>query len=207
MNQTKRKGFTLVELLIAMALSVLVGGILYLLQSTGLSQVSKGMTRTTLESEMRRKMERLISDLRCAYEILEISPKSIKFNQHKTTGNESRSSDIELFTITYSLEKVGKKSVIMRTDSREEPTEIFSADHVEPEVFFPFFEYPGDSENAEPLFESFNMAANDSGQRKNISFIRIRLKARQNKEFVTLISAVTLRPAHQRILQPCWKFR
>ena len=207
MRRTTKPGFTLVELLIAMALSVLVGGILYLLQSTGLSQVSKGTTRLTLQSEMRRKLERLVQDLRCADEVAEITPDSIKILQRKSTGDENNSGDIELYTVNYSVEKKNKRSVLIRSDNKEPPTEIFAADHIESEVLFPFYEEPAIEDRENPNFFPYDMKTNDSGQRKNITFIRIRMKARQNKEFITLVTAVTLRPAHQRLIQPHWKLR
>ncbi|MDD2998545.1 MAG: hypothetical protein PHV05_05740, partial [Candidatus Riflebacteria bacterium] len=77
------RGFTLVELLLGMSLTILVGGILYLMQTTGMSTVKKGTSQLLLTSEIRNKMERMVSDLRNAKEILEIQPDSIKMRCYK----------------------------------------------------------------------------------------------------------------------------
>lgn len=201
-------GFTLVELLIALALSVLVSGTLYLVQSTGLSQVSKGTTRLTLQSEMRRKLERMVQDLRAANEVLEVSPNAIKISQYKTTAEDNAAPTIHLQTISYFVEKDGNNHyVLKRSENREQAQEIFSADHIEDGLFIPFYEDVPSQEHDYPIFKKYDMKANDSGWRKFISFIRIHLKARQNKEFITLVTAATLRMAHQRLLQPHWKPR
>ncbi|HPW60252.1 MAG TPA: prepilin-type N-terminal cleavage/methylation domain-containing protein, partial [Candidatus Rifleibacterium sp.] len=57
----KRQGFTLVELLMGMSLTLLVGGVLYLMQSTGMSTVRKGTSQLLLTSEIRNKMERMVA--------------------------------------------------------------------------------------------------------------------------------------------------
>ena len=50
------RGFTLVEVLLGMSLTVLVGGVLYLMQTTGMSTVQKGTSQLLLNSEIRNKM-------------------------------------------------------------------------------------------------------------------------------------------------------
>ncbi len=207
MKRKKFRGFTLVELMIALALSVLVGGTLYLLQSTGMSQVSKGTTRLIIQSDMRIKMEKLVADLRCAEEVLEISPNSIKIGMHKTVGDEGSSGKIDYFTVKYELEKIKDKFTILRSENQEAPKEIFSAGLIEHDIFCPFYETPPDEGEENPTFDRFDMSVNDSDQRKRITFIRIRMKVRQNKEHAILATAVTLRPAHQLLKQPNWKFR
>ena len=57
-----------------MSLTVLVGGILYLMQSSGISTINKGATKLLLTSEVRNKMEYIIEDLRNAKEVLDIKP-------------------------------------------------------------------------------------------------------------------------------------
>ena len=70
MINKRNKGFTLVELLMGMSLTILVAGILYLMQSTGVSTVNKGATQLMLTSEVRNKMELIVRDIRNAKEIL-----------------------------------------------------------------------------------------------------------------------------------------
>jgi len=206
MRKSREKAFTLVELLICLALSVLVGGILYLLQSTGSKQLSKGITRLILQSGARLKLERMISDLRCAKEVLEITPSSIKIGMDRAVGGES-TGNIEYITVTYAVEKDKGKSKLIRTENQEAPVEIFSTEKIDEEIFFPFFETPPEEDQEDPIFTRFDMRVNDSAQRKRITFIRIRLKMVQNKESVTLATAVSLRQASQLLKQPHWKYR
>ncbi|MBI3038582.1 prepilin-type N-terminal cleavage/methylation domain-containing protein [bacterium] len=207
MFHRKSFGFTLVELLIGMALMVLVGGVLYLLQSTGISTVTKGTTRLTLQSEVRRKLEQLISDLRCAKEVLEITPDSIKVSKFKDTKEEETSGDESLVTVKYSLERNGPRAVFLREEGKESPTEILSVSHIEAEIFRPFYEQPPANSSEKSSFLPFDTKTNDSDQRKRISFIIVRMKLRQNKEFVSISTAITLRTVHNGMLQPHWNFR
>jgi prepilin-type N-terminal cleavage/methylation domain-containing protein len=203
----QQRAFTLVELLVAMALSILVGGILYLLQSTGLSQVTKGTIQLTMQSEVRRKVERMVSDLRCANEVLEISPDSIKISQLKNTSDGDDPGTIVHYTVTYSLERIGNRSHFFRKQDNEDPVDLFTVDHIDSEVFFPYYQVRPAPKEDLPFFHLFDMRENDSGKRRNICFIRIRLKTRQNKEYMVLATAATLRPAQHRLLQPAWKSR
>lgn len=203
----EKKGFTLVELLVAMALSILIGGVLYLLQSTGLSQVSKGAIQLTMQSEVRRKIERVVSDLRCANEVLEVAPGSIKVSQLKSSGEGDEAGTIEHFTVTYYADKDEDRTAFFRKEGNAQPVKLFTVDHIDNEIFYPFYQFKPDAKQDYPSFAPFNMHENDSGKREKISFIRIRMKLRQKKEFLSLATAVTLRPAHQRQIQPFWKTR
>lgn len=201
-------GFTLVELLMGMALTVLVGGVLYLLQSTGMSTASRGTVRLALQSEIRRKMERLVNDLRCANEVLEVSPTHLRIARFRIgDDDEELTGDAALTAVTYELERKKGRWALFRSERGDEAVEIFSADQIEPEMFFPYFEQPPDEEGGAMTFEPFDMKSNDSGQRKRISFLRIRIRAKQNREQVVLTTAVTLRTAHSRLVQSNWKFR
>jgi len=201
-------GFTLVELLIGMTLTVLLGGVMYVFQSQGISAVNKGTTRLTLQSEVRRKLERLINDLRTAEEILDIDPNAIRFSRYIPGPEEASMGEDAVQIVKYSLERKGGKSVIFREEGNNPPEELLTADKIEDEMFFPYFEEE-DTESETPgvLYKSFDMNANDSGERKRISFLRIRIKVRQNKEFVTVRTSLGLRVVHQRLAQPAWKAR
>jgi len=199
-----RLAFTLVELLLAMSLTILVGGVMYLLQSQGLSTVAKGTTRLTLQSELRRKMERLVTDLRCAKEVLEISSDSIKISRFPNYQEEEDETPAPII-VTYQLEKSGNRCTLLRAERGEDPRELMSAEHIESSIFYPFYEEI--TPDAGPIFYPFNMVENDSGQRSRITFIRIRIKVRQSREFLTLATSVTLRAPHSRLLQPSWHFR
>ncbi len=198
------RAFTLVELLLAMSLTILVGGVMYLLQTQGLSTVAKGTTRLTLQSELRRKMERLVTDLRAAKEVLDIQPDMIKISRFPERQEDEEEIPAPV-TVTYQIERKGKQAVLMRTERGEAPVEILSAEQINDDIFFPFFEDISPEEG--PSFTPFDMHANDSDQRRRISFIRIRMRIRQGREAISLGTSVTLRTVHSLLLQPGWHFR
>ncbi|HNV72985.1 MAG TPA: prepilin-type N-terminal cleavage/methylation domain-containing protein [Candidatus Ozemobacteraceae bacterium] len=204
----RRAAFTLVELLIGMALTILMGGTLYLFQSQGLSTVTKGTIRLNLQSEIRRKLEKLVIDLRACNEVLEIQPDMIKFTRFRSSTEESDAGEINLDTITYTLAKVSNRWSLLRAENNQQPLELISHDHIEGNLFFPLYEDTGDpGADTPPQLLPFDMNANDSGQRKRITFIRLRIRVRQAREFVGFTTAVTLRAPYQRLQQPHWKFR
>ena len=202
-------GFTLVELLLGMSLTILVGGVLYLMQSTGLQAVSKGTTRLTMHSEIRRKLERMVADLRSAQEILEITEDSIRISKFAVTDDEGEVGDAALIPVTYLVQKVknADRWQLIRTENREPPMEILDGSSIEIPMFSAYYLEEASQENPEPLFQEFDIQENASDQRKRICFIRINLKLRQGKEFVNINTAVTMRGAYQRLLQPSWKLR
>ncbi len=199
-----RRAFTLVELLLAMSLTILVGGVMYLLQTQGLSTVAKGTTRLTLQSELRRKMERLVTDLRGAKEVLEVRPDFLKISRFPDRGQDEDEIP-PLVVVTYHVERTEKRAVLVRAERGEAPVEILSADHIGEGIFRPFF--VDHLPDGGPQFTPFDMRVNDSDQRRRITFLRIQLRMRQGRESITLTTAVTLRIAHSRLLQPAWHFR
>lgn len=209
LNRKNRKnnGFTLVELLLGMSLTVLVGGVLYLLQSTGMATVKKGTTQLLLTSEIRNNMERIVADLRNSKEILEVQPGMIKVRTYKFDPQKPEPGEAALVTVTYELEKVGRRSVLWRVENRENPVKLMSIDEVEEKIFFPFWEV---YDKASPIgwsYFPYDMVSNDSGQRKKISLVKIKFSFRQQSESSELITSVNLRPATSRMRQPHWKYR
>lgn len=200
--------FTLVELLIGMALTILMGGTLYLFQSQGLSTVTKGTIRLNLQSEIRRKLEKLVVDLRACNEVLEVQPDMIKFTRFRSSHEDSEAGEVNLDTITYTLAKSANRWSLLRAENNQQPAELITHDHIENNVFFPLYEdtQEAGSDSPPPLLP-FDMKSNDSGLRKRITFIRLRIKVRQAREFIGFTTAVTLRAPYHRLLQPNWKSR
>jgi hypothetical protein len=178
---------------------------LYLFQSTGLNTVRKGTTKIKLQSDVRLKMERLSADLRYAMEVLEVSPSSLKLTRFKPWGEEDAPGAADLVTVTYAVEQAKNRAVLTRAERGEAPQEILSADKIDPEVFFPYWEEINPLEGS--FYHPFDLVDNDSDKRRMISYMRIRMKVQQNREIFTLVTSVCMRAAHARMLQPNWKFR
>ena len=207
LTKQRNLGFTLVELLLAMSLTVLVGGVLYVFQSTGIKTVSRGTTSIAMQSEIRRKLELMVRDLRSSTEVLRITPSSIKVLVYPPPSEDESLGTPKLVAISYEFSKSGTRSVLVRRQEGKDPMTIFDADHIEDQVFYPFYEEELPVDAKRPNFAVFDMHSNDSGQRKRISFIRIRMQVRRKREFVNVVTSVSLRGAHSRLLQPLWNLR
>ncbi len=206
-KHSERHGFTLVELLMGMSLTLLVGGVLYLMQSTGMSTVRKGTSQLLLTSEIRNKMERMVADLRNAKEILEIKPDAIKMRCYKYSPEKPEPGEDALVTVSYEIEREGRQQVMWRIENRDNPVKMLSLDRIGEKLFQPFFEAHDQASPTGWSFYPFDMVSNDSGQRSRISLIRITLDFKQQGESASLVTSVALRPAATRIRQPNWKFR
>lgn len=137
-SRKSEKGFTLVEVLLGMSLTVLVGGVLYLMQSTGMSTVQKGTSQLLLNSEIRNKLERITSELRNSKEILEIKPDLVKMRCYKYSADKPDPGEDALVTISYEVERGEKQHILWRTENRENPVKMLSLDRIV-DIFFNLF--------------------------------------------------------------------
>lgn len=206
-SKRTRKAFTLVELLMGMSLTVLVGGVLYLMQSTGVKTVNKGATQLLLTSEVRRKMEHLVRDLRNAKEILEIKPDYLKVRTYKYSIDKPEPGEDALVTVEYEVERNQRKNVLWRSENRENPTKLLTFEKIGEELFQAYFEAYDEQSETGWSYYLFDTSANDSWQRSRITYVKINLNFTQAKETANLVTGVTLRPAASRLRQPNWKFR
>lgn len=206
-NKSNKKGFTLVEVLMGMSLTILVGGVLFLLQSTGMSTVKKGTTQLLLTSEIRNKMERIVSDIRNAKEILDIKSDYIKLRSYKYSEDKPEPGEDALVTITYEVERNKQQHILWRIENRENPIKMLALDNIGEDLFQPFFEINDQNSPTGWIYQPFDMISNDSGQRQHISYIRIQLSFRQQNEAAVLATSAHLRAGASRLRQPNWKFR
>ncbi|MBQ3644651.1 MAG: prepilin-type N-terminal cleavage/methylation domain-containing protein [Candidatus Riflebacteria bacterium] len=202
-----KQGFTLVELLMGMSLTILIGGILYLLQSTGVSTVNKGATQLLLTSEVRNKMEHIIRDIRNAKEVLEVKPDYLKLRTYKYSLDNQEPGEDALVTVEYEVERNEKRHILWRNENRENPTKLLTFEKINSDIFKPYYELNSEESPIGWMYYPFDMVSNDSWQRSRISFIRVVLNFSQGKEKATLATSATLRPASSRIRQPFWKLR
>ena len=199
--------FTLIELLIAMSLTILVGGVLYLLQSTGLRSVTRGTTTLAMHSEVRRRLEIIVDDLLYAQEVLALTSDSIKVLRFRDGDDDGVYGDRALVVVEYKLTREDKQSVLTRAEAGEPPRKIIEADHIEADLFDAYYESGNINEPETSFLELFDKSVNDSEHRRRICFVRIRLNLRQHREFFSVTTGVTLRAARSRLSQPNWNLR
>lgn len=203
----QRKAFTLVELLIGMTLTLLVSGVLYLIQSTGVSTVNKGATKLLLTSEARNKIEHIVRDLKNAKEILEIKPDYLKVRTYKYSIDKPETGEDALVTVEYEVERNNRRNILWRSENRENPTKLLTFEKIGEEIFRPFYEAEEENSPAGWQYYPFDMISNDSWQRSRITFVKICINFKQGKEEATLVTSATLKPATTRLRQPNWKLR
>ncbi len=202
-----KQGFTLVELLMGMSLTILIGGILYLMQSTGVSTVNKGATQLLLTSEVRNKMEHIIRDIRNAKEVLEVKPDYLKLRTYKYSLDNQEPGEDALVTVEYEVERNEKRHILWRNENRENPTKLLTFEKINSDIFKPYYELNSEESPIGWMYYPFDMVSNDSWQRSRITFIRVVLNFSQGKEKATLATSATLKPASSRVRQPFWKLR
>ena len=176
-----KQGFTLVELLMGMSLTILIGGILYLLQSTGVSTVNKGATQLLLTSEVRNKMEHIIRDIRNAKEVLEVKPDYLKLRTYKYSLDNQEPGEDALVTVEYEVERNEKRHILWRNENRENPTKLLTFEKINSDIFKPYYELNSEESPIGWMYYPFDMVSNDSWQRSRISFIRVVLNFSQGK--------------------------
>ena len=207
MNSMKKQGFTLVEVLMGMSLTILVGGIIYLMQSSGMSTVNKGATKLLLTSEVRNKMEHIIQDIRNAKEVLEVKPDYLKIRTYKYSLDKQEPGEDALVTVEYEVERNEKRHILWRNENRENPIKLLSFEKIDTNIFKPYFELNSEESPLGWMYYPFDMVSNDSWQRSRITFIKVLLSFSQGKEKATLETSATLKPALSRLRQPNWKLR
>ena len=207
MSKSKKKGFTLVEVLMGMSLTVLVGGILYLMQSTGVSTVNKGATKLLLTSEVRNKMEQIIEDIRNAKEVLDVKPDYLKIRTYKYSIDKQEPGEDALVTVEYEVERNEKRHILWRNENRENPKKLLTFDKIDENIFKPYFELNTEESPTGWMYYPFDMVSNDSWQRSSITFLKVLLTFSQGKEKTSLETSATLNPALSRLRQPNWKLR
>ena len=203
----EKRGFTLVELLMGMSLTLLISGIIYLMQSTGTSTVNKGTTKLLLTSEVRNKMEYIVADLRNAKQVLEIQPDYLKVQTYKYSIDKQDPGEDALVVVEYEIERAEKRHILWRSENRENPVKLLTFEKIGEDIFKPYFEQVDENSPTGWTYYPFDMVSNDSVQRNNITFVKILLSFTQGKEEANLATSVTLKPAQSRIRQPHWKLR
>ena len=169
----KTKGFTLVEVLVAMSLTVLVCGVLFLLQSSGMTTVKKGSTQVLLASEARNKMEYIVRDFRNAKEILELTKSSVKLRTY--SDNIPEAGDSSLITVQYEIEKRDKNCVLWRIENKSKPQSLLTAEKIDENLFKPYYERLDETSVTGWVYLPYDLVSNDSWQRQFITYVQIRL--------------------------------
>jgi len=204
----KQTAFTLIEILVAMALTVLVGGIVYLFHASGSMQVNKGASSLFISSDLRNKMEIITEDIRNSKAILSLTPEQLKLSTYKNRP-PFELGDSSLVTVTYDIEKDSdrKRAILWRTEDKGKPEPLITCDDIEENAFRAYWKGSTEETDSGWYLYPFRSEQNDSWQREFISLVKIKLKVTVKGETAELETSVIPRPAESRTRQPNWKFR
>ncbi|MFC1742555.1 PilW family protein [Candidatus Riflebacteria bacterium] len=194
-------GFTLIEVSVALSISILVGGIVYSFWLFGMRTAGEGTSGLFLQGRVRRNLDKLIRELRCARFVNEINKNRImisRFYDKDTEPNSSHGGGQEFKKVEYFVRKVGKMAEFVRKEYSEEKV-MFRCNSIAEGIFTPYYESP-----KEKKYYPFDMVENDSDQRRKITFIRLRFSLKQRRKTFRIYSSVTLRTPHKLLNQPNW---
>lgn len=197
------RAFTLVEILVAMSISVVVITSIYMLFSSSTKTWKKTNLQSEILADTRILIDRMVREIRQAKSIVLITPKKIVFEMYD-------SNDPGLFgvvgtkRVSYILEENNDDSDrFIRLENNNPEKSLFQEQVViNPAIFTAFVE----EENG---FKEFGWKENFSEDRKRITLINIDLNVRAVKDDKiksSVNSSVSIRHIHNRLSQPDWKY-
>lgn len=199
------RGFTMVEILVSMSISVLVLATIYMLFFSSNRILDTTGAQSDIIDDLRLLMDRMVRELRHTKKIVQVTPSKISFEMFDPA-------DLGIFgvvgtkRVSYAHEenKGGGHHIIRGEGAFEEKNLIKTFVDISEEIFYPYVEKTGSFG-----FVPFDWKVNFNEDRERISYIRIRLRAtdRRNPQIqMEVISGVCLRHIHERLSQPFWNY-
>lgn len=198
------KTFTMIEVAVALSISVLVGGVVFSFWQFGIRHTTGGTDLLFLHSKVRSAMTQMIRELRAARFINSVKKNRIAFTRFydkKTEPEVTTSGDPDFRRIEYFVQKKNKRTYFIRKVN-DQAKPLFSCEAISDNLFIPYFEDP-----KKKTFHPFDMKENDSGKRRNITYIRLRFSVKNRKSLLHFFSGVGLRVPHRLMKQPHWNMK
>lgn len=205
-GQRRPSGFTLVEILVSMSISVLVLATIYMLFFSSNRILDTTSAQSDIISDLRILMDHMVRDLRHTKKIVQVTPSKITFEMFDPE-------DLGIFGVVgtkrvsyaHEVDKGGGGHLVRGGEGAFDENVMIKADvDLDEEIFHPYVE------KAEGFgFTPFDWKVNFNEDRERISYIRIRLRAsdRRNPQIqMEVISGVCLRHVHERLSQPNWNY-
>lgn len=214
---TRRRAFTLVELLIAFAISTVLLGVIwyFFLGFQGLGERGKGKLELNQYAEL--AMENLVRDMRMAEAVLELRPDRLRIERSALPENlpyqqlAFRSRVVE--TVTYEVVREERFVSFRRSVGFGDPRELFRVDDCGKEVFegLVLQNMPSIAERQKmgdaffwPKLEPFEALGQSSSDLKRIILLRVSFDLKLKKDSISLVSKVFLPSVYQRVTQKDW---
>lgn len=211
-----RRAFTLIELLIAFAISTVLLGAIYIFYVGIMKTGGKTRKMAFLNMKVDNKLEKLTRDLKSAIEILELHPRQIRLKRYKLPKGELRSVDLETKryeTIEYRMEEREGRFVFFRQRGFENPKELFRVRECNEEIFRGYVLIPTASKNGGkhsdgvddfPQFEIFDTVSQSSTKVQRIPLVKITFDLATATDDIHVVSKVFIPQVFARIVEPDW---
>jgi|GEM_PF-7036091 len=204
MMKMNKVGFTLVELLIGMAIGVFIMSVVFGFYIMAHKLFFKGRYKSDLMSQAKYAMNIMCEELNRAEEIEEITDVMIRFKAHPLKPEKGMIDSNNLTDITYILDR--DESTLTRISDYDEKV-LFAADNINTvdgekfTLFTPYIKRRGTS-----VLQKWEVEYSDSEKQSRICYIRIRLSGEIKQEKIDVISGIRLEFMQAKQLQPDWNF-
>jgi prepilin-type N-terminal cleavage/methylation domain-containing protein len=208
----KRRGFTLLELLMAFGVSTILLATIYFFYFGILKTTTGGTAKIELNQICETTLQNLMNDLRLGYRFSELRPHRFVIQRVPaapiTSDELSNLSGVPLLPIEYDLvrdDKTRKTTLFRRESQAERGKEIFTVDECDPEIFKGYvLDLPQEKDDTMPKFHVFDTQTQPSGDLGKIALVRISLKLGVGADKIAVVSKAYLPFVHNATLQGNW---
>lgn len=214
-----RRGFTLLEVLIGMAVSTMLMGAIYIFYM--------GMVRTQVKSEERVDLnrhaevylEQISRELQLAVEFTKLAPGEISFRRPEISAFVDPRSDQEGYavnmdlgsrkfeTVTYRRHELeGGRVALQRLEGLDAPETLFVVDEMDPLVFTGWVIPRGSEETPHevPDMQVYRADRDVRSDLERIPLVRIRFRMKLGRDRLNITTKAFVPPVYARIVQPHW---
>ena len=215
----RRKGFTLLEVLIGMAISSMLVGAVYIFYMGLVRTQKKSEERVDLNQYAEIYMEQIARELQLAIEFTKLAPDEISFRRPEISayldpgGNQQGyevNMDLEsrkFETVTYRRHELeGGRVALQRMEGLDKPRTLFVVDAMEKEVFTGWVIPRGSEETPHevPDMQVYRPDRDVRSDLERIPLVRIRLRMKLGRDRLNISTKAFVPPVYARIVQPNW---
>lgn len=206
---TRRKGFTLLEVLMAFGVSSMLLGIVYFFYFGIIKTGTNSQQRIDLNDLCERTIVTLTNDLRNAAEITELRPHRLVFQRlaNAPISSDEMSGTLNLHSVEYELVKEkGKRARLERREPNamglESKRTVVEIDDAKENIFTGFvYDLPSEKDDTVPKFHVFAHQVQTSSELPRITMVRVGLDYKVGDTRMQLVSKIFLPLAHNNVVQ------
>lgn len=208
--RTTRRGFTLLEVLMAFGVSSMLLGVVYFFYFGLLKTGNVSNQKMDLNDISERALVTLTNDLRNAVAFTEFRPHRIAFQRlsNERITQEEMGGQLSMHIVEYELTKEkGQKVKLVRrepnaTELKLGSHDVIQMDDAESAVFTGYvYDLPNEKEDTVPNFHVFDHVPQSSAELGRITMCRVSFDFKVGDTRAQLVSKVFLPLAHNNVVQ------